>query len=67
MEDATAIKATIRPECRSRNGDQAALDEALEIVRAEYFDSLARWRASGVAPVFHVKLTIDRVPEFEAA
>lgn len=63
MHDATAIKATICPDSRFRNGDEGALDAAFESIRAEYLASLARWRASGIAPVFHVKLTIDRVPE----
>lgn len=63
MRDAIAFKATICPDTRTRCGDEGALDAAFAKIRAEYLDSLARWRASGIAPVFHVKLTIDRVPE----
>lgn len=63
MRDATALKATICPEARIRCGDEGALDVAFAKIRVEYLSSLAQWRASGIAPVFHVKLTIDRVPE----
>lgn len=60
MNDATALDAIIRPDCRSNRGDEGALEEAFDRIRAEYHECLAGWRASGKDPVFHVKLTIDR-------
>ena len=63
MRDAIALDAIIRPDCRNRRGDEVALDEAFERIRAEYLACLRDWRASGKDPVFHVKLTVDRPPE----
>lgn len=64
MHDATAFDAIIRPDCRNRRGDEGALDDAFDRIRAEYLDCLAGWRASGQDPVFHVKLSIER-PEVQ--
>ena len=64
MHDAIAFDAIICPDNRHRQGDVGALDEAFDRIRAEYHESLAGWRASGIDPVFHVKLTIER-PEVQ--
>ncbi len=63
MRDAVALDAIIRPDCRTSRGDEGALDEAFQRIRAEYLACLRGWRESGKDPVFHVKLTVDRPPE----
>ena len=52
----TAKHAIVTKECRENKGDEGALDEVLERLVKQYFDSLDAW---GDKANYHFKLEIE--------